>query len=141
MDLTKFLLENWVLVLAALTSGGLLLWPSLQGSGGGGSVGTSEAVRLINREKAVLIDVSEPDEFARGHAAGARNVPLNSLQGAKELPSNKQLPVVLMCSTGARAARAAGQLRKLGHERAIALAGGLKAWREANLPLEKSAAA
>ena len=141
MDLTKFLLENWVLVLAALTSGGLLLWPSLARSGGGGSVGTSEAVRLINREKAVLIDVSEPDEFARGHAAGARNVPLNSLQGAKELPSNKQLPLVLMCSTGARAARAADQLRKLGHERAIALAGGLKAWRDANLPLEKSVTA
>jgi rhodanese-related sulfurtransferase len=141
MNLTTFLLENWVLVLAALTSGALLLWPSLSGAGGSGAVGTSEAVRLINREKAVLIDVSEPDEFARSHAAGARNVPLNSLQGAKELPSNKQLPVVLMCSTGARAARAAGELRKLGHERALALAGGLKAWREANLPLEKSAAA
>ena len=143
MNLMQFLLEgyNWVYVLAALTSGALLLWPSLAGSGGGGKVGTNEAVRLINREKAVLIDVSEPDEFARGHAAGARNVPLNSLQGAKDLPSNKQLPVVLMCSTGARAARAAGELRKLGHERALALAGGLKAWREANLPLEKSAAA
>jgi rhodanese-related sulfurtransferase len=143
MNLMQFLLEgnNWVYVLAALTSGALLLWPSLKGQGGGGAVGTTEAVRLINREKAVLIDVSEPEEFAQGHAAGARNVPLNSLQGAKELPSNKQLPVVLMCSTGARAARAAGELRKLGHERAISLSGGLKAWREANLPLEKSAAA
>src|SRR5262245_56869387 len=142
MNLMQFLLEgyNWVYVLAALTSGALLLWPSLMRSGGGAAVGTSEAVRLINREKAVLIDVSEPEEFARGHAAGARNVPLKSLQGAKELPSNKQLPLVLMCGTGVRAARAAGELRKLGHERAIALAGGLKAWREANLPLEKSAA-
>ena len=68
-------------------------------------------------------------------------MPLNALEGAKELPSNKQLPLVLMCGTGARAARAASLLRKLGHERAIALAGGLKAWREANLPLEKSATA
>jgi rhodanese-related sulfurtransferase len=141
MNLMQFALDNWVLILAALTSGALLLWPNLSRQGGGGAVGTTEAVRLINRERAVLIDVSEPDEFAQGHAAGARNVPLNSLQGAKELPSNKQLPVVLMCSTGARAARAAGELRKLGHERAIALAGGLRAWREANLPLEKSAAA
>jgi rhodanese-related sulfurtransferase len=117
----------------------LLLWPKLS-VGTVGGVGASEAVRLINREKAVLIDVSEPEEFAQGHAPGARNVPLKSLQGAKELPSNKQLPLVLMCSTGARAARAASELRKLGHERAIALAGGLRAWREANLPLEKSAA-
>jgi rhodanese-related sulfurtransferase len=141
MNLLQFALENWVLILAALASGSLLLWPALNRQGGGGAVGTAEAVRLINREKAVLIDVSEPQEFAQGHAAGARNVPLNSLQGAKEIPSNKQLPLVLMCSTGARATRAAGVLRKLGHERAIALAGGLRAWREANLPLEKSAAA
>jgi len=141
MNLMQFALENWVLILAAITSGGLLLWPKLANQGGAGAVGTAEAVRLINREKAVLIDVSEPDEFARGHAAGARNVPLNSLQGAKELPSNKQLPVVLMCATGARAARAAGELRRLGHQRAIALAGGVRAWREANLPVEKSAAA
>jgi rhodanese-related sulfurtransferase len=140
MNLAQFALDNWVLILAALTSGALLLWPSLARQGAG-AVGTNEAVRLINRERAVLIDVSEPEEFAQIHAAGARNVPLHSLQGAKELPTNKQLPLVLMCSTGARAARAAGELRKLGHERAIVLAGGMKAWREANLPLEKSAAA
>jgi rhodanese-related sulfurtransferase len=142
MNLMQFLLEghNWVYLLAALISGALLLWPSIARQGGD-AVGANEAVRLINREKAVLIDVSEPEEFAQGHAAGARNVPLNSLQGAKELPSNKQLPLVLMCPNGARAARAAGELRKLGHQRALALAGGLKAWREANLPLEKSAAA
>lgn len=140
MNLMQFALENWVLILMALTSGALLLWPTISKQGGAAAVGTSEAVRLINREKAVLIDVSEPEEFAQAHAAGARNVPLKSLQGAKELPSNKQLPLVLMCSTGARAARAAGELRKQGHQRAIALAGGLKAWREANLPLEKSAA-
>jgi rhodanese-related sulfurtransferase len=125
----------------ALTSGGLLLWPQIAQQSGGSSVGTAEAVRLINREKAVLIDVSEPDEFAQGHAAGARNVPLASLAGAKELPTNKALPVVLMCPSGARAVRAAAQLRKLGHERAIAVSGGNKAWREANLPVEKSAAA
>jgi len=140
MNLLQFALENWVLILVALTSGALLLWPTISKQGGAAAVGTSEAVRLINREKAVLIDVSEPEEFAQGHAAGARNVPLKALQGAKELPSNKQLPLVLMCSTGARAVRAAGELRKQGHQRAIALSGGLKAWREANLPLEKSAA-
>jgi rhodanese-related sulfurtransferase len=137
---TQFVIDNWVLILMALTSGSLLLWPQVAQQGGS-SVGTAEAVRLINREKAVLIDVSEPAEFAQGHAVGARNVPLSALAGAKELPSNKALPVVLMCPTGSRAARAAAQLRKLGHERAIAVSGGNKAWREANLPVEKSAAA
>ena len=67
--------------------------------GGGGGVGRhAEAVRLINREKGVLIDVSEPAEYAAGHAAGARNVPLGQLEGAKDLPSNKTLPLLLMCA-------------------------------------------
>ncbi|MCX2861227.1 rhodanese-like domain-containing protein [Paucibacter sp. PLA-PC-4] len=134
----NFLLDNWYLVLAAFASGGLLLWPSLARSGA--AISTAEAVRLINREKAVLIDVSEPAEFAASHVGGARNIPLSALQeGHKQLPSNKALPVVVVCQTGARAARAAGMLRKLGYEKAQPLAGGVNAWREANLPVEKNA--
>jgi rhodanese-related sulfurtransferase len=134
----QFLLDNWMLVLMAAVSGGLLLWPAIQGGRGGG-VDTAEAVRLINREKAVLLDVCEPAEFAAGHAAGARNVPLGSLQSAKGLPTNKALPLVVLCASGARATRAAALLRKAGYEKAVALAGGTAAWREASLPVEKSA--
>jgi rhodanese-related sulfurtransferase len=135
-----FLLDNWYLVLTALVSGGLLLWPSVSRSGGSHRVTTAEAVRLINREKAVLIDVSEPAEYAAGHASHARNIPFGSLEGAKGLPSNKALPLVVMCPTGARAHRAVATLRKLGYDKASALIGGLAAWREAQLPVEKSAA-
>jgi rhodanese-related sulfurtransferase len=133
-----FLIENWMLILLAAVSGGLLLWPVLQG-GGGGSVGTAEAVRLINREKGVLIDVCEPSEFAAGHAVGARNIPLGAIDGSKDLPSNKALPLVLMCASGARAGRAAGLLRKAGYEKATVVSGGMKAWREAGLPVDKKA--
>jgi rhodanese-related sulfurtransferase len=136
----EFLLKNWMLVLTAVVSGFFLVWPQIKGKGGAGSVGTVEAVRLINREKAVLIDVSEPDEFAKGHPNGARNVPLGKLEGSKDLPSNKALPLVVVCPTGSRASRAAGLLRKAGYEKAQSLAGGLDAWREAKLPVEKSAA-
>ncbi|PZP27682.1 MAG: sulfurtransferase [Roseateles depolymerans] len=132
----NFLLNNWYLVLTAVVSGGLLLWPAL--SGRGAALGTAEAVRLVNREKGVLIDVSEPDEFAQGHAVGARNIPLAQLEGHKSLPSNKALPLVVVCASGARAVRAAGILRKLGYEKAEALGGGMKAWREANLPVERA---
>lgn len=128
-----------MLIVLALTSGGMLLWPSVAGGGAVGKVGPAEAVRLMNREKAVLIDVSEPAEFAAGHAAGARNVPFGALDGAKGLPSNKTLPIVVVCPSGARAGRAAALLRKQGYEKAVALAGGTKAWGEASLPLEKAA--
>lgn len=135
----NFLIENWFLIVAALVSGGLLLWPLLVSGSQGAGVTTAEAVQLINREKGVLIDVSEPEEFAKGHAVGARNVPFGQIEGHKALPSNKSLPLVVVCPTGARAGRAAGMLRKAGYEKARVLAGGLKAWREANLPVEKSA--
>jgi len=133
----KFLIDNWYLVLAALVSGGLLLRTALQG-GGAGQVNTNEAVRLVNREKGVLIDVCEPAEFAAGHASGARNIPLGSLEASKELPGNKTLPIVLLCQSGARASRAAGMLRKAGYGQVLVLAGGMKAWRDANLPVEKA---
>ena len=135
----KFLIDNWMLILLAVSSGGLLLWQGLQKNAGGG-VCTAEAVRLINREKGVLIDVSEPAEYASGHAVGARNIPFGSLEGAKELPSNKALPLLMICPTGARAGRAAGLLRKAGYEKAMAVTGGLNAWREAGLPVDKKPA-
>jgi rhodanese-related sulfurtransferase len=136
----NFIVQNWYLVLAALVSGGLLLWPAVARSTGGASrVSPAEAVTLINRERAVIVDVGEPAEYAGGHAGGARNVPFGSLESSNDLPKNKALPVVLMCPTGARAARAVAILKKRGYERVSAVAGGLAAWRDANLPVEKAA--
>ena len=95
-------------------------------------------MRLRNREKAVVIDVCDPQEYAAGHVTGSRSIPLASLDGSKDLPSNKALPLVVVCASGARASRAVGQLRKAGYENAKVLGGGLKAWREASLPVESS---
>ena len=134
----NFFVENWILLLVAFVSGAMLVWPMVRGGGRAGAVGPSEAVRLMNREKAVVIDIREPGEFAAGHVVGARNIPLAQLEGAKELPTNKALPVVVVCATGARAGRAVGTLRRAGHAGAVGLAGGLAAWREAGLPTEKS---
>jgi rhodanese-related sulfurtransferase len=137
----NFVIENWILILMALGSGGMLLWPLVKPGAGGSAISTNEAVRLINREKAVLIDVSEPAEFAAGHANGARNLPLAQVEpGSKALPANKAVPVVLMCPSGTRAGKAATLLRKAGYANAVAVAGGTAAWREATLPIEKSAA-
>lgn len=142
----QFILENWYLVLAAVVSGGLLLWPSLRGGGGGGAnaVSTAEAVRLINREKAIVIDVGDAAEFDAGHVAGARSLPLATIEaskeGAKGLPTNKAAALLLVCPSGARATKAAALLAKLGYQNVRVIAGGLKAWREANLPIEKKAA-
>ena len=130
----------WLMILAALVSGGLLFWPTLNRARSGG-VSPAEAVRLMNREKATVIDVSEPGEFAAGHIVGSRNIPIGRIEVASELPKNKTLPVVLVCASGKRATKAAKALQVKGYAKAVVLAGGLAAWKTANLPVETSAAA
>ncbi len=126
-----------MLVSVALASGGLLLWPMLKGATEGGLT-SAAAVQLINREKAVVIDLCEADEFAAGHVGGAKHIALNQLE--ERLPTvvkNKTLPLILVCQSGARSGRAVAIAKKLGYEKAQSLAGGLGAWKSANLPIEK----
>ena len=134
----NFIVDNWMLLLVALSSGGMLLWPALRGASQGGLT-PAAAVQLINREKAVVVDVAENEEFSAGHVGGAKNIPLNQLE--EKLPAmvkNKALPLILVCPTGARAGRALAIVKKLGYDQAQALGGGLAAWKTANLPLEKA---
>ena len=128
-----------MLISIAIASGGMLLWPLIAGSMNAGSLNASGAVQLINREKAVVVDVCDPAEFAAGHVGGAKNIPLGELEA--KLPGmvkNKSLPLILVCATGARSGRAVAIAKKLGYEQAQSLGGGLKAWKDANLPLEKA---
>ena len=134
----NFILDNWYLIFLALASGAMLLVPLLKGAGMGG-VSAAQAVQLINREKAVVIDVCEPEEFAAGHVGGARNVPLGQLQERlPQVAKNKAVPVILVCAKGARAQRAVGIAKGLGYDKAQALAGGLAAWKAASMPVEKA---
>lgn len=128
-----------MLIAIALASGGMLVWPLIASGMNAGALSASGAVQLMNREKAVVVDVSEVDEFAAGHVGGAKNVPFSQLEEKLSAAvKNKALPVILVCATGARANRAVAVAKKLGYEQAQALGGGLKAWKEANLPLEKA---
>ena len=135
----KFLIDNWMLILIALSAGGMLLWPAITGGMSAGGLNANGAVQLINREKAVVVDVCEASEFAAGHITGAKNVPLGELEA--KLPAvvkNKTLPLILVCASGMRSGRAVAIAQKLGYTQAQSLGGGLKAWKEANLPTEKA---
>ncbi|MDR3452927.1 MAG: rhodanese-like domain-containing protein [Rhodoferax sp.] len=134
----KFIIDNWMLLCVALASGGMLVWPVIKGASGGG-LDPAGAVQLINRERAVVVDVSEPEEFAAGHIGGAKNVPFGQLEKKlTETVKNKTLPVILVCATGTRSNRALAAVKKLGYEQAQALGGGLKAWKDANLPIQNT---
>jgi rhodanese-related sulfurtransferase len=132
----KFIIDNWYLIAIAAASGGL--WPVLQGATAVG-IDPNALVQLINREKAVVVDVSDAAEFAQGHIVGAKNVALAELEAKLAgVVKNKALPLVLVCESGSRSNRAVATAKKLGYEQAQSLAGGLKAWKAANLPVEKA---
>lgn len=134
----NFLLENWLLILVAFSSGVALLLPNL-GSLGAAGLSPTQAVLMINREKAHVVDVRGADEFASGHLIGARHVPLDRLKDdlAKTI-TDKKRPLILVCHTGMRSQKALAIAKAQGYEQAHSLGGGLKIWQEANLPLEKA---
>jgi rhodanese-related sulfurtransferase len=132
----NFLIDNWMLLAMALASGLALLLPVLTKGGG---LDPQAMVQLMNRDKAVVIDVCEPDEFARGHVIGAKNLPLGQLEDKlAQVVKNKSTQVIMVCQVGARSARAAATARKLGFENVQSLSGGLRAWTAASMPTEKS---
>lgn len=134
----KFIIDNWMLIAIALTSGLMLMWPVMQGASQTG-LDPAGAVQLINREKAVVVDVCEANEFAAGHVGGAKHIPLAELEA--KLPGfvkNKSTPLILVCQSGLRSGRAVAIAKKLGYEKTQSLAGGMAKWRAADLPIEKS---
>lgn len=134
----EFITNNLMLIAIALSSGGMLMWPVLQGATAVG-IDSAGAIQLINREKANVVDVSDATEFVAGHIVGSKNVPLAELEAKLAgAVKNKTLPLVLVCQSGARSGKAVQIAKKLGYEKAQSLQGGLRSWKAANLPVEKA---
>lgn len=133
----EFINQNIFLVGIAVVSGLALVWQFF-GPGNAAEVNPAQATLLINREDAQVIDVREVDEFAAGHLPEARHIPLGKLaERAGELEKLKDKPIILYCASGMRSLKACGELKKLGFTRPHSLAGGIDAWRQANLPVKK----
>jgi len=138
VNLLKFVADHIFLVTVAVVSGGMLAWPAIRRTTSGASVSTLQATLLINQQNALVLDVREPAEFQKGHLLNARNVALSELDArAAELEKHKAKPVIVVCENGNRSDKAAAALRKHGFGQVFSLSGGLGAWRQAGLPLEK----
>lgn len=135
----QFAINNWYLILGVLIVLGMLAYgPLTQLMHGVRHVNSAEAIRLLNHEKGVLVDVREPDEYRSGHAPNAMNVPLSGLAAdLKQLEKYKSRPVIVCCRTSQRSARAAVALRQQGFTHVQVLAGGMVAWQGENLPIAK----
>jgi len=128
--------NNLFILAIAAVSGLMLIWPTINRSRSGNAVNSTQAVQMINQRHAIVIDVRPADQFAAGHIAQARNIPLDELeQKAAALPKNK--PLIIVCDMGRHAGRAAAKFKSLGHADVAMLEGGLRAWTQGGLPLTR----
>jgi len=138
----KFITEpqNLALMAIATAAGILLMMTSLKrGGGGSAAVSAAEATQLMNHKNAVVVDVRSAEEFAAGSVIGARHVPLEALAARMgELARFKGRPLIVVCQSGTRSAKAVPQLSKEGFTEVYNLAGGIGAWKTAGLPLAKA---
>lgn len=132
----NFLIDNLYLIVIALVSGGLLLWPLLKRGGGSTALSPLEATQLINHRNAIVVDVRDAKDFAAGSLAAACHLPFDDLATrASELVRFKSRPVLIVCGAGQQSAKATEQFKTQGFDEAYSLSGGISAWRQAGLPL------
>ena len=86
---------------------------------------------------AALIDVREDNEFADGHAAGAKHIGRGIIERdiVQTFP-DKSTEIVLYCGGGYRSALAADMLQKMGYTNVWSMDGGWKTWKDAGAPTE-----
>jgi rhodanese-related sulfurtransferase len=108
--------------------------------GGGSTVPSVNAPEAWERLKqndarALLIDVREDWEYSKGHARGARNIPLSQLQQrSAEVPRDRD--ILLICQSGHRSMQAAKVLQQQGWEMITNVTGGTSVWKMQGLPME-----
>jgi rhodanese-related sulfurtransferase len=137
----QFLENNWPLILVLLVSGGMLLWPTLRRRWSPiREIGALEATQLINRRDALMLDLREPKDYEGGRVPNAVHLPQSQLASrGDELKKLTSRPVIAYCDRGQRSRMAAAALAKLGFAEVYTLRGGLRAWTDAGLPVEKGA--
>lgn len=96
-----------------------------------------EAIKLINHENAVVVDIRDGDVFSKGHIINAISLPLSEIQTKhKKLDKFKSNPILIICSNGTESLSAVDSLAKLGYDTRI-ISGGIRGWKDAEMPLVK----
>lgn len=135
----EFLLNNIFYVAIALVSGSMLIWPLVRPQAGCPTISTLDATMRINKQDATVIDVRSAEAYAEGHLPRARHMPVKELADRLgEIERLKNKPVIVTSDNdGGTAASAAKVLKQHGFGDVMILAGGVAAWRKADLPVEK----
>lgn len=136
-QLIEFASQNLILVAAFLVVLTLIIKAELESRVGGISqLNAHDAVRLLNDDNTIVLDVREANEFSGGHIRNAIHIPLSSLdKRLNEIEKYSGRSVLVYCRSGNRSYTACKKLKKAGFASAVNLHGGIMAWSSANLPV------
>lgn len=99
-------------------------------------IARGEAIRLINKEEAVVVDTRSRDDFRRGHLANAINLTASEIKTAARASwKHKAQPIIVVCANGTASREPAENLSKAGFEKVTMLKDGISGWSGENLPL------
>jgi rhodanese-related sulfurtransferase len=101
-------------------------------------ISPADARQQAEAGEAILVDVREDEDWREGRAEGAKHLS----RGIIELEIEEQIPdvttpIICYCGGGSRSALVAESLQKMGYQNVRSMAGGMRAWKEAGLPLAK----
>jgi rhodanese-related sulfurtransferase len=135
-NLGEFILNHWVLSSLFVVFAWLVLSDSLHRRLSGlNVVSVSDAVKLVNQNNGLFLDVRDKSEFKSGHIADSINIPTSDLSNNLEKLNDKTRSIIVVCASGQRAKTAAKTLKEAGFSNVSVLTGGIFAWKEAKLPL------
>lgn len=136
----EFFLNHWELFLALILVLAMMASTSLSSNlRGFQDLEPMQAVQKMNHDNALVLDIRESNEIKEGMITGSLHMPMSTLADKiEQLSKHKDRPVLVICRSGQRSAKACGILRKQGFEPLYSLKGGIMAWENASYPLEKN---
>ena len=134
--LILFVAEQWMLVGGLLSCVMLLMFHESRRSGRG--LTPQQVVNLVNQQQAVVIDLRDKAEFAKGHILDSVNVPFAKMDEEVERHvDSKEKPLVLVCKLGQHSGSAGKKLNAKGYSQVHRLKGGIAEWQSMQMPLVK----
>lgn len=137
-QLTEFITRHWILVSAFITILIALFVIEVRSRGIGDKCRLTyrQTIRLINNEKAVVIDIRDSQSYNKGHITNAVNIPATELdKHLQHLEKYKQQPIIIVCAIGKKSADFMDKLYKKRYKRVYIMIGGMSAWNNANIPV------
>lgn len=133
-QLIEFVINHWILVSVFVAL--LVALAVVESQRAGRKVGPQEAVMLLNRDEAVVVDIREKKEFSEGHIKGAIHIPMAKLKESdNQLRKHSDKLILLVDKAGQHSGMAVKELPKDHGLNVARLSGGMMEWRNANLPV------